>query len=401
MDFNLKTLQGELGIVLQENILDYWEKYSVDDLSGGFIGQVNADNTKSFEANKGLILNARILWTFSISAVEMRSDDYQKLADRAYTYIQKYFRDPIYGGVYWELDYLGIPTQRKKQIYGQAFTIYALSEYYCLTGIQEVLDWAIEIYKLMEQHSYDDKYVGYIEAFGEDWSSLSDVRLSEKDANYEKTMNTHLHVLEAYTCLLQIWPNDQLKLKLTALINVFLERFIKSDGHLSLFFTRDWVLSGNTISYGHDIECAWLLTEAVQEIDDEDLIEKVRLVAVKIANGFIEEGIDYDGGVINEREGSNGKFDYDKHWWPQAEALVGLMNAYTITKDPKYVDALLKVWSFARKYHIDHENGEWHWLVNREGKPDLSKEKVGFWKCPYHNARACFEMINRIKHVKK
>ncbi|MDO5980266.1 AGE family epimerase/isomerase [Flavivirga spongiicola] len=399
MTYNFKSLREELDATVQKNILDYWVNNAVDVNNGGFIGQVSHDNIKDINANKGIVLNSRILWTFSIAYRELNDAIFKSLADRAYNYIKTFFLDKKYGGVYWELDSLGHPVQKKKQIYAQAFTIYALTEYYKISKNSEALDWAKELFDIIEQHSYDEKNQGYIEAFAEDWSVLEDMRLSDKDANQEKTMNTHLHILEAYTNLYKVWPNGTLKRQQESLIKLFLSKFIDTNDHLNLFFTNAWENRSRVISFGHDIECAWLLTEAAEVIDNEALILKTREASIRISKKFISEALDTDGGIINERNSENGHVDYEKHWWQHAEALVGLMNAYTISNDEKFISPIFTIWEFIKKNLIDHQNGEWFWKVDKEGVPDKSQEKIGFWKCPYHNSRACFEMINRINSI--
>jgi mannobiose 2-epimerase len=393
---SFKKLRVDIEEVLKSNILAYWEKYSVDELNGGFVGHVNFDNSVEEKANKGLILNTRLLWTFSIAANELHLDKYKQLAKRAYEYLRLRFKDDVYGGVYWDLSYNGRPVECKKQVYGQAFAIYALTEYYKCSVDSKALDWAIELFQLIEKYSFDEQYGGYIEAFERDWSGLQDMRLSEKDVNLEKTMNTHLHILEAYSSLYSVWPDPELKEQLQLLIQVFLHHFLNENYHLNLFFNKDWTKVGDTISFGHDIECAWLLTKAAKVINDNALLVLTRNEAIGIANQFIIEAIDYDGGIMNERFGVNGEYDRDKHWWIQAEALVGLMDAYSITGSDKFTDAIHKVWSFISEYMIDYQNGEWYWKVNRNGKPYTNMEKIGFWKCPYHNSRACLEMMKRI-----
>jgi len=389
-------LKEELTHVLKSNILTYWVENTVDAEKGGFIGRINADNSKVPCASKGIILNARILWTFSIAYRKLKDQIYLEMADRAYHYIQDNFRDFTCGGVFWEVDFLGNPVNKRKQVYAQAFTVYALSEYYMVNKNEEVLKWAIELFELIEKHSRDKRNGGYIEAFAKDWSTMDDVRLSEKDANEKKTMNTHLHVLEAYTNLIRVWFNKNLLAAQKELIRLFLDKFMNEDGHLNLFFTEKWKLKSDIISFGHDIETAWLLTEAAEVVNDEKLINASKQVAVKIARVLMMEGMDNDGSIFNEKERKTGHFDTDKHWWQQAEGIVGFMNAFQISGDKKYVDPIFDLWKFINDKLIDHKQGEWYWKVDKAGKTNPEDEKIGFWKCPYHNTRACIEMINRI-----
>lgn len=378
-----------------ENILNYWTTNTVDELNGGFVGQIDHYNKLVPNASKGIILNSRILWTFSAVSNHYKSDQYKSYCERSYNYLRTYFKDEKFGGVFWELDSKGNPINTRKQVYAQAFMIYALSEYYLFSKNKEALDWAIEIFDLIEKYANDIEYKGYIEAFNQDWSPIEDMRLSDKDANEAKTMNTHLHVLEAYTNLYKVSGNKNLKEKLSALIQLFLTKFMNANNHLNLFFDEQWNLKGNTISFGHDIETAWLLIEAAKVIENEKLLKETEKVAVSIADTFLKSAIDTDGGVMNEYNPKTGKFDYDKHWWPQAEALVGLRYAYNITSNEKYLNVSIDILKFIQTKIIDHTNGEWFWRVNKNGDLYTNECKIGMWKAPYHTSRACI-VLNTI-----
>jgi len=372
-----------------QNILKYWSTNSIDEVNGGFVGERDHYNNLIPNASKGIILNSRILWSFSAASNHLKTDSYKILCERSYNYLKTYFNDKNSGGVFWELDAEGNPINTRKQVYAQAFMIYALSEYYMFSKNKEPLNWAIELYELVEKYAKDYIFKGYIEAFNIDWSPIADMRLSDKDENEAKTMNTHLHVLEAYTNLYKVYKNERLKNNLEDLINLFLTKFLNSNNNLNLFFDEQWNLKSSVISFGHDIETAWLLIEAAKVIEDEKLIIETERVAVLIADVFIENGVDIDGGVMNDYEPKNGRLDGDKHWWPQAEALVGLRYAYNITKDEKYLIISTKILNFIQTKIIDKTNGEWFWRVNKEGKLYTSDYKIGMWKAPYHTSRAC------------
>ena len=377
-----------------KNILNYWTHNSIDEINDGFLGERDHFNKVVTNATKGVILNSRILWSFSAASNHYKTDKYSDICKRSYEYLETFFKDENYGGVFWELSSGGKPLNRRKQVYAQAFMIYALSEYYMFSKNQDALYWAIDIYKLIEKHANDTVKKGYIEAFNEDWSSIKDMRLSNKDANEAKTMNTHLHVLEAYTNLYKVYKRPSLKQHLTDLITLFFNKFLTSENHLNLFFDEHWNLKSSVISYGHDIEAAWLLIEAAKVVGDEKLLQKTKNIAVLIANTFIKEGIDVDGGVLNEFNPISKKLDGDKHWWPQAEALVGLSYAYNITKNEKYLETATSILTFIEKHIIDHKNGEWFWRVSQNQKVNTSDCKMGMWKAPYHNSRACMVLTN-------
>ena len=390
-----EEFQEELG-----SILSYWQIHTIDHELGGFYGKIDFGNNVVPDASKGAVLNTRILWTFSAAYNLTKDNKYLETADRAYDYLLKHFVDEKHGGLVWAVDHTGKALEKRKQTYAQGFGIYAFSEYYRATGNKDSLDQAISLYKFIESNCLDELHGGYTEALSEDWSPLEDMRLSEKDENYPKSMNTHLHILEPYTNLYRVWNDDLLADRIKAIIRIFLNQIIDSkSNHFNLFFEKDWTCRSEIISYGHDIEGAWLLHEAAEVINDRELMEEVKNVALKMTDSVLNEGTDKDGSVFYERESANGHLDTDKHWWPQAEALVGLMNSYQMSDDDKYFREVLRVWDFIKDRMLDKQNGEWFWSVDVEGDPNKSEDKAGFWKCPYHNGRACIEMINRLKRL--
>ena len=382
---------------LIRNILPFWMDHMVDLENGGFYGRVDGNEERHERADKSVILNTRILWTFSAAYLFTDDPRYLAIADRAYHYIKAHFIDRSFEGVFWMLDYTNRPISTKKQVYAQAFAIYAFSEYYRATGQKEALDYGISLFHTLEKFSFDRKYNGYLEAFDREWRLLSDFRLSEKDANEVKTMNTHLHVLEAYTRLYSCWPDLGLKHQLENLVTLFLDKFINEDYHFNLFFDEKWQLRSNTISYGHDIEGSWLLVEAALALGDRELIHKVEEAALKMVDACLQ-GIDEDGALFNEKDNDNGTVDTDKHWWPQAEALVGFVSAWQVSKDEKYLHYAKKNWQFIKKHMIDRKHGEWTWRVTQTHDRVNSEDKAGPWKCPYHNGRAMMELVKRLSN---
>jgi mannobiose 2-epimerase len=389
---NYKTeLSNELS-----NIIAYWQKYTPDEVNGGFVGKIDNHNNISPDASKGSVLNARILWSFS-AAYNLKPDEASlQMAHRAYAYINAHFIDEKFGGVYWSVDHKGDMPDTKKQVYASAFTLYALSEYYMASGLAVVKDQAIALYHLLVDKSYDQHQTGYMEAFTRDWQPVSDLRLSAKDANEKKTMNTHLHVLEAYTNLYRIWPDSELKKQIETLINNFCDYFIDAETHhLVLFFDEDWNRKSDTVSYGHDIEATWLLLEAAEVIADRGKVEQIKKICLAIADVTIK-GLDADGGLWYEYEPANDQLIKEKHWWVQAEAMVGFYNAWQISSDQKYIDLFINNWTFVKTKILDRQNGEWFWGIKDDGSIMPGEDKVGLWKCPYHNSRACIEIIKRI-----
>ncbi|MCL4148031.1 UNVERIFIED_CONTAM: hypothetical protein GTU68_042621, partial [Idotea baltica] len=364
----------------------------VDLPNGGFYGRIDGENNVHPNAKKGVILNTRILWTFSIAARHFEKPEYLKMANRAYDYLKLYFWDEQDGGVFWEVDEQGNPTETKKQIYAQGFAIYALSEYHLLTGNRESLQLAQEIFWLVEKYSLDPNHGGYLEAFSRGWELLEDLRLSDKDANEAKTMNTHLHVLEAYTNLYRVLPTDKLANRLVELVDLFQEKFIDpKTGHLRLFFDEEWNLKSHEISFGHDIEASWLLWECREVLGEKyPNPDQLKRTILKMAEATLTEGVDPKGGTWNEAT-LDGISDADKIWWVQAESMVGFLNAYQLTGDKKFLSATLDIWKFVEKNLKDRKNGEWYWAVDQECVPQIKHNKAGPWKAPYHHVRALLE----------
>lgn len=379
-----------------ENILQYWSTFCPDALNGGFYGKISNDNIADTSAPKGLVLHARILWTFSASIQRNPNAQHAAMAQRVFNYIKAHFYDYELGGVYWQVSANGEPVSTRKQIYALAFCLYGMSEYYAATQNTEALTLSINLYNTIEEHSYDAVHGGYFEAFARDWQPLDDLRLSAKDANEKKTMNTHLHIIEAYSNLYKYWPNEQLKQKIVALLNIFHTYMIdKSTGHLHLFFDEQWQVKPDVISYGHDIEAAWLLQECAEIAGNHDWTTLMKQHAITLANAAAE-GLDADGGLWYEYEPGHNQLVKEKHWWPQAEAMVGFLNAWQLTGNPAYLKQSYNNWLFTSQYIIDKEKGEWFWGVNEDYSVMPGQDKAGFWKCPYHNARACMEIIKRI-----
>ncbi len=376
-------------------VLSYWMNYPVDNDLGGFYGSVNNENIPDKTAPKGVVMHSRILWTFSAACSITHDEAHFNMAGRAYSYLINFFSDEEYGGVYWSVDAKGRMLDSKKQIYGQAFCIYGLAEYYKIAKDQTALDRASDLYRYIENVGFDSEKNGYIEAFTREWTELDDLRLSEKDNNERKTMNTHLHIVEAYSNLYLVWPDKGLRERITNLLQLFDWHFInKQTHHLHLFFDDDWNLKSSLQSFGHDIEAAWLLQQCAESIKSEKWTERFRQLAVSITEAAAE-GLDADGGLWYEYEPASGNLIHEKHSWPQAEAMIGFYNAYQLTQDDKYMQQSLHSWEFVKKYIVDKINGEWFWGVNKDYSV-MQRDKAGFWKCPYHNTRAFIELIKRI-----
>jgi cellobiose epimerase len=392
---DLSGLKHELQQELRA-ILKYWMQHTVDNQQGGFYGRIDNDNTVHADAPKGCVLNARILWTFSAAATLTNDWGYANMANRAFAYIRDHLVDNEYGGVYWSVTSKGEMLDSEKQVYAMAFVLYACSEYYIAMHSEPAKQLAIDLYRLLQEKSYDRVQGGYFEAFARNWQPIQDFRLSNKDANVRKTMNSHLHILEAYTCLYRIWPDAQLKQHIKGLLVNFDDHIIDHDtGHLHLFFDERWQVKSETVSYGHDIEASWLLLEAAEVIADNALIARMKALAIKMAESVVI-GLDKDGGLWYEYEPAHTRLVKEKHWWPQAEAMVGFYNAWQLSDRHEFLQYAYNNWAFIKQYIRDKKNGEWFWGINEDHTVMPNQDKVGPWKCPYHNGRACMELIRRI-----
>jgi mannobiose 2-epimerase len=389
-------LKTELTTEL-DNILEYWSKETIDQKNGGFIGQIDCNEHKNFEAEKGSVLNARILWSFSATYSITKNQEHKQIAKEAFEYIINNFYDSEFGGIYWSINPDKTPKDTKNQIYAIAFVIYGMSEYYAISRDEDALKYSILLYKKIQEYSYDPINKGYFEAFTRTWQHIEDLRLSDKDANEKKTMNTHLHIVEGYAHLYKVWKDERLKNDIIELLEVIETHFInKETGHLRLFFDENWIEKPDVISYGHDIEAAWLLLQCAEISGDTALIASYKKYAILLTDATFD-GIDpVDGGLWYELEPDDNKLVAEKHWWPQAELMIGFYNAYQLTNNQKYLDVVLKNWEFVKRYILDKKNGEWIWGINKDYSK-IQKDKAGFWKCPYHNSRACIELIRRIK----
>jgi mannobiose 2-epimerase len=395
---DLNKYRKETLAELTDNILAYWLKNVVDFDLDSFHGYIDGKGVVDPKADKGVILATRILWAFSRAHTKLKDEKYLRAAELMARYIRDHFLDKEHGGVFWMLDSEGAAVDKTKKFYGQAFAIYAFAEYFEASGDRQALSEAKKLFDLMEKHGRDHVEGGYIDAVGSDWSPIPDTRLSDKDLNTPKSMNTNLHVLEAYAELAKQDPKGPVVEALESLVNIFLDKIIRPNRHFGLFFDHSWNEVSGNISYGHDIEGSWLLFEAAERTGNESLVKKVTPIAVEMAHVAMEEALDAEGGVLSERE-KNGTLKPDKEWWMTAEAMVGFFNTYELTGNDAYLEKSISAWKFCKKYFV-RPDGEWYEAINDKGEPYFDRELVGPWKCPYHSGRACMEIIERTGHLK-
>lgn len=395
MTETINTLRKEVTEELEGNILPFWMNKMTDRERGGFYGRISGEDVLMPDEPKGAILNARILWTFSAAYRLLKKPEYLATATRAKRYLLDFFYDKQFGGIYWSVDCEGNPLDTKKQIYALGFAIYGLSEYARATGDEEALEYAIRLFEVIEKYSFDAEKNGYVEALTRDWQPIADMRLSDKDENEKKTMNTHLHILEPYANLYRVWKDGRLKTQLKNLIELFATKILDTQTyHLNLFFEDDWTNKYHLISYGHDIEASWLIHEAALVLGDETVLKQIEPVIVRIARAA-DEGLNADGSMTYERFSDKGETDRELHWWVQAENVVGHLNLYQHFGDEEALSTALRCWQFIKDKLIDRENGEWYWSRFADGSINRNDDKAGFWKCPYHNGRMCLEINER------
>jgi len=381
---------------LTERILPYWSGRAVDQAGGGFFGYIGPTGEPDPAAPRAANLMSRILWTFSAARRVLGDPSLSSLADRAADVLLTRFLDSANGGVYWTVDRSGRPVDDRKHIYAQAFAVYGLAEHYQATGREESLREARSLFRLVESRAHDAVCGGYREAFSRDWVPLEDARLGETDLNAPKSANTHLHLLEAYTALLRVWPDPGLASRLRALLELFLDRIVNpTSRHLRPFFDAAWTPRSEVVSFGHDIEASWLLGEAAAALQDPALSDRTERLTLALADAVLEDGLDPMGGVFYLADPA-GAVDREKEWWTQAEAIIGFLHAYQRTERQDFLAAAWATWDFVKAHMLDHDHGEWYRRVDRDGTPQTQHEKVGPWKGPYHNGRACLEVMRRV-----
>jgi cellobiose epimerase len=439
----MTDLRQRIEAELRGNILPFWIEHTPDEEHGGFYGALSNELIIDNDQPRSAVLTARILWTYSAAYRLYRDECYLTMARRAYDYLTEKFWDHEYGGVYWTLDQHGCPINDRKHVYAQAFAIYGLAEFYRATSEPHSLEIAQRLFDLIEQHSFDLNYGGNVECCSRTWGALDDMRLSPRDLDSRKSMNTLLHLMEAYTNLLRVWPDEELKAKQRGLIEIFLQHIIDPQTHhFKLFFDDAWHSLDDHISPGHDIEGSWLIVEAAETQEEvckhpaqrapasrtgcersggrastplhsarhapavqskdadieeaEELLARAHTAAVQMAEA-VAACLDEDGAIIHEAT-PRGIENYEKHWWVQAEGLVGFTNAYQLSGRADFAQITDRLWQLIETRFVDRTHGDWFKVLDRNGVPLSPIYKAGPWECPYHHARACFEMLARLPH---
>lgn len=400
-DMDQRMLAARVRAELTSNVLPFWAGVAVDHERGGIHGRVADDLTVDDTAPRTAVVCARVLWAFAASARVLDDPSHLATAAAAHDYLVAHFLDPEHGGVFWSVDADGAVVDDRKQVYAQAFAVYALAEYARATGGDAPLRLAADLVELIETHGADPVHGGYLEARARDWGAIGDMRLSPKDLNAPKSMNTLLHVMEAYTTYVDVTGDEVVRQRLADLVAVILDRVVDAGaGCFRLFFDLDWTPLSDTVSFGHDIEGAWLLVAAATAVGDPALRARAERAALAMADAVYRGGRDAAGAVLYEyepaRDGRPAHTDTDSHWWAQAEGAVGFLDAYRLSGDQRFADVSAACWRFIEDHHVDRVHGDWFKVLDADRRPRPEFPKVGAWECPYHHVRACLELIQRL-----
>jgi mannobiose 2-epimerase len=406
---------------LTGNILPYWERYSRDTGGEGFFGEILADNTPVRETDRSIVMVSRHLWAYSAAATFLSDPARLSMANDAYRYLRSRFHDRVHGGFHWTVKRDGRAAVVKKQIYGQAFAIYALAEYARVPFLDdavraEALSLALASFDLLERHARERDHGGYLEALAADWTATTDRTLSPVDIDCDKSMNTNLHVLEALTNLYRVSPAAALREAIVSLLDVHARRIAQA-GHLGLFFHSDWTRMETKVSYGHDIEASWLMEEAIEVLEsavvdgpassresgrtapsEHAVFAAAKATIAALAETALAEGLDPEAGALEEEAVSSAPGAHrNRHriWWCQAESLVGFFAAWQRTRDTRFLEAAIGVRDYIERAIVDHSGGEWLWGTDSSDRPITGQPKGGNWKAAYHDGRACMELMRR------
>lgn len=376
---------------LETVILPFWKNLR-DDTCGGFHGYMDQQLNLDQKAEKGCILNSRILWFFSETAMALKSEELKDYARHAYAFLRDHCMDRENGGIFWSMTYDGKPLDTTKHTYNQGFAIYALSSYYRLTGEEEALRTAMEIFRLIEAHCTDE--IGYLEAFTADWQPESNEKLSENGVMAAKTMNTLLHVFEGYSGLYLASRDADVRRCMLRILDIYENKiFDRSRDRQLVFFDEYYNSIIDLYSYGHDIESSWLMDWGAELLEDRELSRRIRALNRRMAAAVYENAFDHDS-LANECD--RGEKNELRIWWVQAEAVVGFVHQWQQTGEEQYARAAADNFRFILEHVWDKRTGsEWFWCVDKHGVPTPEKPIVEPWKCPYHNGRMCLELMRR------
>jgi len=392
-----KSFADELEQELLGNIVPFWVRHAFDDESGGLTGGLTHDGLRRTEP-RSTVLAARVLWTFaSVADAYPQAAEARAAADRALEVLLSRHADAECGGFFWSVDAHGRPLDDRKHAYANAFAVYGLTAYHRIRPDVSALRRAQSVFDLLQDHAWDGELGGYLEGCSREWGALDDFRLSDKEPNVPKTMNTHLHVLEAWTELLRATGRSDVAEAHRQTLRILLGRMRDADtGHFRQFFERDWTPIPADVSYGHDIEAAWLLRRAAEVDGDPDLADATRRAAIVIADRVLQVALTPGGAFLYAGTPETPK-NTNVEWWAQAEAIVGFLDAFEASGEERFLEAAHRIWRFVRRHVSDPVGGDWIKSQTRDLRLNPNSLRAGPWECPYHHARMCLEGIRRLR----
>jgi mannobiose 2-epimerase len=390
----LAVLAERMMRELCDDLIPFWLAL-YDPQHGGHYGHVDLAGTINRTAPKTAIVVARLLWFLSTVGYVFGDGRCLEQAARTKAFLLNRVYDRARGGLFWAVTHDGRPADPTKHLYAQAFGIYSLSSHAATAGDAEALGAAKELFVLLESRVRRAEG-GYAEAFDAAWQPIEDRRIAWQGGARTITANSHIHLVEAYTALVRAWPSPGPRAALADLVRFILDRFVTPDG-TSLYQALDADLRPlpSAPSFGHDIEASWLLDDAGDALGDAALQQRLRRVAASLATAAASRAQLRDGGFLSSAIRADAASVPPRVWWVQAEAIVGLVNVAQQGGPPGMMTRAEALWGFIERVMIDRENGEWFEAVDGNGRPLPDRPKVGPWKEPYHQARACLEIMRR------
>lgn len=391
--------------LLVRSVVDFYLPHCVDTEHGGYLEQLDAQGAFASGHGKFLTLQARQLWLFSVLAVNgIRKDEALAAADSGYKFLLAHFRDLRNGGYYSRVSDTGEPTDTRKHAYHNAFVVYGLCAYYQASGNQQARQAALELFDVLEANAYDRRYGGYQEFFYADWTPITDPNEpAYVGAIGTKTYNTHLHLLEAFSQLAQVSRQPRIARRLAELmtINTVTVRHPDHACHID-GWTRDWKLIDQPrnlrASYGHDLECAWLVFDAARALDTP--IEPLRGWAISLVDYSLRHGYDQtNGGFYNTGAIGSGADDRQKVWWVESEAIVSMLEMYALTEDVRYYQAFNSTLNFIEQHQVATNEGGWWAARDADGSVHDNKSRTSTWQAGYHNGRALLRCGQLLRHL--
>jgi cellobiose epimerase len=392
-----------LELLLLRNLLPFWEPRAIDVRDGGYCLNHDARGRYCGPAQKSLVAQARTLWFFSrIARSAYGREVHLRAARHGFDFLVRHMWDDAYGGFYWRTNSSGqVAVASGKHLYGQAFALFSLSEYAVASGRSEPGDLAEQLFLILDDHAWDHAYGGYREFLARDWSVPTDRCGYLGHSPAVKSMNTHLHMLEALTRYASISSNTVARKRLGELCAIISAKVVHNDAVLGAFgverHARDWTPlrepQDRRASYGHDVETAWMLLDAYTSLG------KSETVALELAKALFEHALRFGFDPVGGGFFESGYFGVPadrraKLWWVQAEGMIGALRMYLATSDAKYARCFLHTLSWIATHQTDWEHGEWHAVIDVHA--ESSGNKAGPWKAPYHGLRAVLECLERM-----